>query len=268
MKRVFDYINYQDFILDILQARRPKLKQNQLAQAAGCQPAYLTRVLKKEADLSVDQLLGIADYLDLPQDDVDFLIQLLMMSKSASAKGKNYFKKQIDVKIKRQNSLDDKMKGKKQLQDEVKNYYYSSWIISAIHVATSIPEYQTKANLKKALNISNERLTEILDFLKENKLIVYKEDKYALETTNVFLKKDDNFINRHHQNWRIRAMQSLESVEEEDFHYSTVYSISSDDVLKIKKNLIEQVANIMKIVEPSKEEKIFALTMDFFNVLP
>ena len=61
-------------------------------------------------------------------------------------------------------------------------------------------------------------------------------------------------------------MRSLEQQNDSDLHYSSVVSISHDDVLKIKADLIKQIENTKAVVKASPEEELCCFALDFFKV--
>ena len=75
------------------------------------------------------------------------------------------------------------------------------------------------------------------------------------------------YILKHHTNWRVKALESLENETLEDLHYSGVVSLSESDVIRIKNLLLDQLKENLKIIASSKEERLFVLNIDFFNLV-
>jgi len=73
-------------------------------------------------------------------------------------------------------------------------------------------------------------------------------------------------IAKHHSNWRIKAIQSLDETHQNDLHYSSVITCSFDDSVKIKMALIQAIDEIRKIVRPSEDEGAYAYSLDFFGL--
>lgn len=88
--------------------------------------------------------------------------------------------------------------------------------------------------------------------------------------TRIHLGNDSSLISKHHTNWRIQAIRSLDredrTQQNEDLHYSSVVSLSAADVLKIKAMLVETIESFNATVAPSKEELVQCLALDFFKV--
>ena len=66
---------------------------------------------------------------------------------------------------------------------------------------------------------------------------------------------------------RIAAIQSLHQMENRDLHYSTISSLSKKDALRLRALLMKTIQDYVKIVQPSKEEAIYNLNIDFYELL-
>ena len=66
--------------------------------------------------------------------------------------------------------------------------------------------------------------------------------------------------------WRLQAVQSLEAERKDDLHYSSVVNISAKDAEKLKAFLMESLTGARKIIDPSREEVLHGLCLDFFRI--
>ena len=55
-------------------------------------------------------------------------------------------------------------------------------------------------------------------------------------------------------------------IKNDNLHYTTVVSLSTKDVQRLKERLIREIESLRQIVKDSKEEELHAFTMDFFRV--
>jgi hypothetical protein len=109
-------------------------------------------------------------------------------------------------------------------------------------------------------------VTEVIEFLEETGLIEEKKGVYHYTKRRIHLDRNSPFIQRHHINWRSQALLSAEKNLPEDLHYSVVVAISEEDFKKMKEILIAGIEKARQLIGPSKEEKIYALTIDFFEM--
>ena len=73
-------------------------------------------------------------------------------------------------------------------------------------------------------------------------------------------------VSNHHRNWRLKAIQSLEKDPKNNLHYSAAITLSRDDVVLLKEKTIENLKDLNKTIHASKEEEVFAMTFDLFNL--
>ena len=111
------------------------------------------------------------------------------------------------------------------------------------------------------------RTGEILEFLVSLGLAIQKGNHYEVGASRVHLGGDSPMISKHHINWRLQAIQSLERENREvDLHYSSVISISKEDTLKIKSLLVDSIEKTKAVIKESKEEELHSFCLDFFKI--
>jgi hypothetical protein len=62
-----------------------------------------------------------------------------------------------------------------------------------------------------------------------------------------------------------KAIQNIESGNQEDLHYSSAVTISKSDANAIKDLIIENLKSINARIIESKEEEVFVFNFDFFK---
>lgn len=134
-------------------------------------------------------------------------------------------------------------------------------------MAVSVPDLNDKESLRKAFSIGQKQFNEALKFLIETGLVADQNGRFSVGMTRVRLGNDSAWIVKHHTNWRLRAVENLEKETNEDLHYSGIFSISVDDAKNIKDIMLNNLKEKLKVVDSSKEEKVFVMNLDFFSLL-
>jgi hypothetical protein len=62
------------------------------------------------------------------------------------------------------------------------------------------------------------------------------------------------------------AIQNLSSQNDMDLHFSGIYSLDKKTALKIKDEFMDFLKLKLKDIEIAKEEELFVLGIDFFNL--
>ena len=265
---IFEYQKYRIYLRERLRAlpKHGHGAQAKMAQAIRCQDTYVSRVLQGEAHFNLEQGEAINRFLGHNQEESHFFLLLLQSERAGTPELRRYFDAQLEGVLQRRLVLKDRLKITNQLSDENKLRYYSQWYFSAIHIALTIPELQTRDSLIKYFSLPAHVISEALDLLISSGLATQEGLKYKPGSTRIHLGSDSPLIAKSHINWRLQAMRSLEQQNDSDLHYSSVVSISHDDVLKIKADLIKQIENTKAVVKASPEEELCCFALDFFKV--
>jgi hypothetical protein len=179
---------------------------------------------------------------------------------------RDFFREQI------QEIRDSRFHLKKRLTDteeiarEDQHKYYSAWFYSAVHVALSIPAFQNPQVVAAHFNLPIDLVLEAIEFLEKIGLIQKIEGRYEFTKRHLHLERESTFIQRHHINWRSQSLQSVEKNLKDDLHYSNVIAIAKDDFKKIKEEFVLAIERARGIIGPSKEEEIYAITLDLFKL--
>ena len=261
--------DYRDLIAHFLEVKIGRGSKAKLAEFLNCQPGYISQVLGKgKIHFSSENIVKIAHFLGLDEGESDFLMDLLQKERAGSVEAREFFdkrlirKRQENLKIEKQitelNNQD--------LDDAAKAIYYSHWSYSAVHMAASIPELNRIEKLEAKLKLPAPFLKKVLAFLEEKGLVTRKGERYGIGKTRIHLSKDSPLIKAHHQNYRHKAIQSLEHENGFDLHYSAVLTLSIEDAQKVRHLILEFLKQKEEILIPSANEEVVFMNLDLFTL--
>lgn len=265
---IYNFTDYRSYIKGKIyngdRARKGELSS--LAQAIPCQTSYLSRVMAGDADLSLEQADCAGKHLGLSQDENSFFLLLVQYARAGTQSLKAHFKRNIVSAQEERLNLQKRVGLKQVLSKEDQATYYSLWYYAAVHVMTGIPALQTKMAMVQELGLPQNRIAEILEFLISCRLVKEGSDgKYLTGEGKIHLKKDSTMILRHHSNWRMQAIRSMEKNLESGIHYSVLLNTSKKDAELLRSMIAKFIEDFMKVVHPSEDEEMNCLTIDFFN---
>ncbi len=266
MKTVFEFREYKAFLHQALDGLG-RGSRSQLADALKCDTAYISRVLKGGADLSLEQAESCASFLGLTSEEVHYFLLLVQEARSGTTPLKKYFRAQMDRIHQERLDLKNRLSFKKALGTEDQAIYYSTWIYAAVHVLVAVPQFQSKEALARALDLPLSKIAEVVEFLLRLGLVTQKGGKLGPGETSIHLGSDSPMIYRHHSNWRLQAMNSMEQGALEDLHYSSVVSLSADDVPKSRAILVRAIEEIRSVVRSSGDETALCYCIDLFSLV-
>ena len=265
---LYTYDDYRDYLIDFTQSKANKGYGllAAIAQSCSMNPATVTLVLKKERDFTIDQAYEVGSYLALNSFEMEYFITSVNYQRAGKTTVRNYFKKKLNDLKKEASDLQKRMGESKDLDENAKAQFYSSWSYSAIRLLTSISQYQDIDNISSRLKISKNTVRSILDFLLAYGLIKIEDEKYKMAVQSTHLSANSPLISRHHQNWRLKAFSRMENVDAEELFFTSPVSIAKSDIPLVRQKLVECLDEVFKIVDPSKEEELACLNIDWFKI--
>lgn len=266
VKALYEYREYKAYLSDALQDLGKGAKVR-LAKACDCQPGYVSHVLNGTAHFSLEQAQKISEFLGHTKVHQSFFIFLVSKDRAGSADLKNFFETELTKIRESQLILKNRLQTRDALTVEQQAIFYSSWHYGAIHVGIMIPGCQTENGLSDYFQIPSKRVGDIVQYLEEINLI-RRNEKGLLEITEtqIHLSSDSPLISKHHTNWKMRSITSLDRVEKNDLHYSSVVTVSEGDVPKIRELMVQTIESIRGIVRTSKEESCYSYQFDLFHL--
>jgi uncharacterized protein (TIGR02147 family) len=265
---LYSFDDYRDYLVEIIHssANNGYGKLAEIATFCNMNPATITLVLKKDRDFTIDQAYDVASFFGFNSFEIDYFITSVNLQRSAKVSAKNYFKKKLNDLKREANDLQKRMGESKDLDENAKAQFYSSWFYSAIRLATSISEYQSIDEISKRLKINKVMTRTIIDFLLVHGLIKMENDKFKMSVQSTHLSANSPLISRHHQNWRLKAFSKMEQTESDELFFTSPVSISKSDIPIVRKILVEALDKVFEVIDPSKEEELACLNIDWFKV--
>jgi uncharacterized protein (TIGR02147 family) len=265
---IYHATDYRDLITQFLEVKIGRGSRAKLADVLNCHPGYLSQVLGKgKVHFTPENILKIAQFLGLDETQSDFLMDLLQKERAGTPEAREFFERRLararqeNLKIEAQITESNT----RELDDAAKATYYSHWSYSAVHMAVSVPALNQIETLESKLQLPAPFLKKILAFLEETGLVTRTGERYAIGMTRIHLSKDSPLIRAHHQNYRHKAIRSLENENDFDLHYSAVLTLSREDARRVRDLLLGFVKEKEEILIPSPNEEIVFLNLDLFK---
>lgn len=266
-KQIFGFTSYKTYLQHRAGAKRQRRGvRSAMAEILKCQPTYISQVLNGDADFSPEQAEALNRFFGHTQDEALFFMLLVQKERAGTHALKQFIQKQIDEILTKRMAISQRLGQKAVFTPEQQSIYYSSWHYAAIHVALTVPSLRTIDALTKQFRVSPKKVKDVLQFLVESGLAQTNGVEYETGAVQIHLGNDSRNIVKHHSHWRQQAIESLDREEVMDLHYSTIVSLSRQDIARIKDRILEEIKADQAIIKDSKEEELYAYTIDFFSM--
>src|SRR5262249_18740940 len=144
--------------------------------------------------------------------------------------------------------------------------YYSSWIYTAVHMSLMIPGLDSRAAIGSYLGVAEPAVNAALEFLRGVGLAKFADDRWQAGPARLHLPAQSPLVAKHHTNWRMRAIASLDAPGETDLHYSSIMSLSREAAEKIRELLLNAIQAIEPMIREARDEGVYTLNLDLFDV--
>ena len=263
--QVYDFIDYRKFLQILFSGTgEGRGKRSLLATYLNCQASFLTQVFTEKAHLSLEHAFKVCEYLNLDEHETNYFMLLVQKEKAGNKKLQTFFYQKIKKIKKSRDQIDHRINIKTDLSFEDQMIYYSVWYYAAIHIATSIPEINTAEKISKYLDLNLLTTKNALNFLEEKGFVEFKNGLYKVGARRIHLKKGMPMLPRHHSNWRMKAIASIDQEKENELHYTAILGISKEDALLLKEKLLKLLEEFEPVIAKSKEETSVVLLLDLF----
>lgn len=265
---LFEFSDYRAYILKWIESRPNggRGAKSVIAETSRCHLAYISQVLKGNSHFSLEQAESLNALFEHGEEESIFFLLLVEFGKAGTHSLQKHFEKQIQKILNERLLLKNRFTDKKTLIPENQVIYYSHWAYCAIHMAVLNPNLRSPGEIAKYFDISITKTLEILDFLTSVGLIKKEGTDFFPGDVRIHLGNDSSMISKHHSNWRIQAIRSLERETPQELHYSGVISISKEDLPKVREALVRALETVRGIVKDSADETVYCYALDFFGL--
>ena len=246
-------------------ASRGKGAKSRLAKAIGVEPSYISRILKEVASPSLEQAICMTQFFGFNRQEADYFYLLVQKYKVTNAIALDFLDKRLASLRKRAMQVRSHWETSEKIPEVWHALYYSHWLPSAIHMATMVSELRSADAIAKRLGIREKEVKKTLGQLVAMGLLSEANGKFSSKEVQLQLSEDSPFVNRHHANWRLKALEKLQA-SEAGFYFSGPLCISKAAAVEIRNELLTTLRKVNRKVQQSPSEELYCLNLDLFEL--
>jgi uncharacterized protein (TIGR02147 family) len=266
---IFEYSDYRSYLRHrfSLFPKKGRGKSLELARFLGTHPTVVSQIFSGLREFSEEQAIEVCDFLDLTPIEAEYFTLLVRLANAGSIKLRRKLKNEIEESKRESKSTATRVRAEKSLTDTERAVFYSSWLYSGCRLYCSTTEGgRSLEDISARFDISRTKAAGIMDFLIRTGLSVLDGEKYKMGPQSTFVDKDSPFLPKHLTNWRIKALQTVDSLSDDDLMFSGPFSISNSDLASLREKLIEVIKEFSKVAQNSAAEEVACLNIDLFRI--
>lgn len=268
---IFLESNYRLTLKEIVEHKRQidrKFNFQAIAETTRIPKSYISKVINEKAHLSSDQLFLVSEYLELNENEFNFLHLLLEKDRCVIAARKKILTSQIQELRSTQLDSQKYIQANPDALDESSlEKYYMDPLNQLVHICLSIPRYQSNLQLlSQDLSITPSNLGFIVDFLEKTSIIKQTPAGYQTVIKNIHLPKSSSV----HKAWRTQLkLFSLDRLNRlstpEDYTFSVLFSSNEKVREKVKAEFLSFLSKAEHLVKDSPMEETYQMNFDLFG---
>ncbi|MCR9204524.1 MAG: TIGR02147 family protein [Halobacteriovoraceae bacterium] len=273
--QIYEYDCYRAYTRDWVEEKKRlgfKVTFQGLAEKIGVQKAYLSRVLKMDADLNSDQAYLLMKELSLAPPESEYFLLLLEYSRTSLIERKRSLKTNIKEAQGKyfytDNHLDKKsLKLFKEEKLEFSESYHLNPYNQLVHVALTIDRFRENPDkLREALNISQKEFNAVLEYLEKCGFITIKEGQVFVLDSAIHLSRDSQkFWPWYQQMINLTNNRSRSLNSQENLNFTVTFSGNQETFSSFKTDVLKLLEKFQKRVESAPSENLYQLTFDLMN---
>jgi len=137
---------------------------------------------------------------------------------------------------------------------------------SAVRLCCSIGEGQTLDEISEKLQLARSQVLTAIEFLREAGFVKQNGARFEIGSQYTHLGKGSPYLNRHHTNWRVKALQKIDHITDEELMYTAPFSISEKDFGVLREQMVGVIQEFLKTVKASQGETVACLNLDLLKL--
>ena len=266
---IFSYKDYKVLVNDLLRTKpnqgRGQFKR--ISEHLNVSSVLISQIFKGSKDISVEQGHKLCEYFNFIELEQKYFITLISANRAGTFELKNFYEKELIHLRKSAKSISNRVKHKKVLSEEDKATFYSDWKFSAVRLACDLEKVVNISDLSRLFNIDEKSIKSILEFLMNKGLVKSKNGNLETGPSSTHISKTSPMVKNHHRNWRLKALESLDNLDDIEIMYTAPMATSKAVYENLNKKILKLIDEFVKEASNAEGEDLYYLNIDLRKMI-
>jgi uncharacterized protein (TIGR02147 family) len=265
---IYQFTDYKRYMVSRIESD-PALGRGsvkKIAEFLRVHPSLISQILKGQKDFSPEQARDVAAFLGMDDAATEYFMCLVDIERAGTSKLKSFLlgkrDRLISVASQRPTHNPNNPSASNKANVERLN---SNWFYPAVCLLCQIPKYQSVSALARYLHLPTAVIDEAVDTLVQLGLVIADGDRIVASPVPL---ESSQFLDarRFHMNWRLKAIDRINTNLENDRFITLPVALSTDDRRRLKQIVIDFVEQIRQSNDPGNADDLSVLTIDMFGL--
>jgi len=260
-----------DLLRYLVEVKKVRGIRSRLADAARCQPSYLSQVLGGTASLSTEQLHGIAKMLGLDELEWEYVRELGLLDRAGTEELKEDGRKRL-VRIRAQARAsretvpaDEAARGSLSGDDLL--WYVANWQVSAILAAVVAPRFRTVSALAQLLRLPPARIQEVTQKLLDRGMLRQEKNELISNLPPRLFLGSEAAGSTFRSAWIQHGIERATTGYREGYQKGGVFRASAEEFEALKAEVTALHRTFFSAQrDPTRAERVGFFGIDLFEV--
>ncbi|MCB0356151.1 MAG: TIGR02147 family protein [Bdellovibrionales bacterium] len=265
---LFKYEDYKSYIKDRIQQmpRKGRGQLRQLAMHLGVSTVQVSHVFTGDRELNPELALEVASYFELKSLETEYFVLLVQKARAGTHRLKQHYNQQLSVVRQEGLSTGYRLEGAKVITEEVKLEYYTNVLHSLVRLVLLLDSVNGISEIAQRLHLSEQEAQTSLDFLLRYGFCEKVKGQIKVKDPVLYLPPDSPLVAQQHIHWRLRGMEKVRFLSDEELFFSGPVTLAKQDLPRIKEEIKNFIAQFMNSIKDSKDEDLACLNIDWFKI--
>ncbi len=268
-KMIFKYRCYKRYVNDWV-LRKPKKGRGQykkISEYLGINSVRVSQIFKGNQEMSLEFAHKLSSYLGHSESEMEYFLILVAKARAGTAELKKVLEKRISQAQAESTDLKTRLSQDVTFSEEAKAIFYSNWYYSGIRLTSSIKGLDNANALSEKLDLPIDTVSRVIEFLLKYGLCIKEGEKVKMGPKRTHLESSSPLVSRHHQNWRLKAIESMQKQNKSNLFYSGPMSLSKSALQANRTDLVDMIKKLSDRSLNDREEHLACLNIDWFQIL-
>lgn len=266
---IFRYDNYKDLVNDLLLTKpnQGRGQYKRISEHLNVSSVLISQIFKGPKDISIEQGHKLCDYFNFIELEKKYFVTLISSNRAGTYELRKFYDKELTELKKQAKSIINRVKHKNVLSDEDKATFYSDWKYSGMRLACDLEQIVNISDLSNLFKIDEENIKSILEFLMAKGLVKSNNGNLEIGPSSTHISKSSPMVKNHHRNWRLKALESLDNLEDNEIMYTAPMTTSKDVYQNLNKKILKLIDEFVEEASTAKGEDLYYLNIDLRKMI-